>query len=341
MSFTLSGTRVLVTGGTGSFGIVAVDRFLAAGAREVVVYSRDEYKQSTLARRHAGDGRVRFVLGDVRDGARLEEALAGIDVVVHAAAMKQVPACEENPGEAVLTNVVGAVNVVRASRRAGVARAVNLSADKATVATSVYGATKLLSERIFADGGAGPGGTFRAASVRYSNVLGSRGSVTETYAERLRTGRPLVVFDARMVRLFLTQDEVVDLVVYALDRMVGGEIFVKDAPALRIVDLARAMVHVHGGGEVAVLDQARAGEAYDAWALSAAEAARALLTAEGYYVIPPIVAGVSREAYLARHPEARAVAPRDHGSPTARVLTPEEAVELVKKLRLAEVAAER
>jgi FlaA1/EpsC-like NDP-sugar epimerase len=327
----VAGARVLITGGTGSFADVAIDRLLGDGAAAVTVYSRDEYKQSLVAGRFAGRAAVRCVLGDVRDECRLAEALAGIDVVIHAAAMKQVPACERHPGEAVLTNVVGSLNVVRAARQAGVTRVVNLSADKASLPGSVYGATKMLSERIFTEAGVAHDGALRAVSVRYSNVLGSRGSVVETWEQALWDGRPLTVLDPRMTRLVLTQDEVVDLVLYALDKAVGGEVFLKDCAAMRIVDLAKAMVAVHGRGEVDVREgEARAGEVYDAGTLSAEEAEHTVLTREGYYVILPTLPDRPREAYLAPHPGAKPLPAEGLGSATARVLTVDELVEMLR-----------
>ncbi len=322
--------HVLITGGTGSFGERAIDRLLEAGVSRLTIYSRDEHKQFQLQRRYERERRLRCLLGDVRDQARLEEALAGVDIVIHAAAMKHVLACEANPAEAVLTNAMGTHSLIRACRRAEVSALINLSADKACLPESVYGATKLLSERIVTEAGVSNGSLLRGASVRYSNVLGSRGSVTSVYQELLRTGQPLRVFDSRMTRLVLTQDQVVDLVFYALAHAVGGEVILKDAPALRIEDLARAMVELHGSGEVIVSEQqAQAGEKYEASLLTESEAERALLTPDGYYVIVPSLPAVDRARYAAGYPGAQVLDAKSRGSATARLLNRGEVQELL------------
>ncbi|MCH2539006.1 MAG: polysaccharide biosynthesis protein [Anaerolineales bacterium] len=330
MSNSFVGARILITGGTGSFGEFAISRFLEDEPEQIVVYSRDEYKQFNLQRKYAGDKRLHFVLGDVRDEARLTDALVGVDVVIHAAAMKQVPACEMNPSEAILTNVLGAHNVVRSCLRSDVSSAINLSPDKATMPGGVYGATKLLSERVFSHGGISQASNLRAASIRYSNVLGTRGSVVEVFEQRLRDGFPLVVFDPRMIRLVLTQDQVVDLACYAFDTMLGGEVFIKDSPALRIVDLAQAMVDVFGSGEVIVKDQdVRAGEKYDAYLLSASEAENTLMTQDGYFVILPSLSNSQRDIYTTHYQQAKAVAVQDYGSSTARLLSKDDIVKMI------------
>lgn len=329
MTNRIADARVLITGGTGSFGDRAIDRFLAAGAAQVTIYSRDEYKQSQVQRQYRGEPRVRLMLGDVRDEARLDEAMEGIDLVVHAAAMKQIDSCEAHPVEAVSTNVMGAHHVIRACRRHGVTRAVNLSADKASLASGVYGATKLLSERIFSQTN-DPGGRFRAASVRYSNVLGSRGSVVEIFERQLKAGGSITVFDSRMIRFVLTQDQVVDLVLFALDRMLGGEVFLKDSPALRIVDLAYAMTELRGGTVEVRQGDARAGEKYDACMFSAVEAERTVLTPDGYFVILPEGIGPRREEYLSSYKGARAIPAENYDSTSARLLNQAEARDLVQ-----------
>lgn len=328
----LDGSRVLVTGGTGSFGDVAIGRILEAGASELIVYSRDEYKQFLLRRVHKDESRIRYVLGDVRDATRLDEVMSGVDVVVHAAAMKHIDACEDNPIEAVMTNVIGAHRVLRVCCRHGVRRVVNLSADKATMPSGVYGATKLLSERAFSEASEA-GGRFRAASVRYSNALGSRGSVVEVFQQQLRAGKPITVFDPRMVRLVLTQHQVVDLVFYALERMLGGEVFIKDSPAVKIVDLARAVAELCGGGTVNVGEgAARAGERYEALLLSASEAQHTLRTPDEYYVILPEGQTVDRQRYVEHHAGAQPIPIQGYGSDTARVLTPAEVTELLRPI---------
>lgn len=234
--------RVLLTGGTGTFGRAFVRRFLAQHDDCMIrVYSRDELKQSEMARDFCDEPRLRFFIGDIRDLDRLRRAMADVNLVVHAAAMKQVPVCEYNPVEAVKTNVVGATHILDAAIDAGVERAVALSTDKAVNPVNIYGATKLCMEKIFVHGNAysGRGGT-RFAAVRYGNVLGSRGSVIPIFREQAQRG-VLTVTDRRMTRFWLTIDHAVDFVLEAIDQMQGGEIFVPRIPSMRIVDLARAV----------------------------------------------------------------------------------------------------
>jgi UDP-N-acetylglucosamine 4,6-dehydratase len=238
---TLDGSTILLTGGTGSFGNAFVRRVLGGFPDSVVrVYSRDELKQSEMHARF-GDERVRYLIGDVRDARRLVRAAEGADVIVHAAAMKQVPASEYNPFEAVQTNIIGGQNVVDAAIDAGVQRVVALSTDKAVNPVNLYGATKLCAEKIIVQGNAyAAGRATRLSCVRYGNVVGSRGSVVPLFARQIGEGR-LTITDARMTRFWITLDQAVDLVLYAFEHMVGGEIFIPKIPSMRITDLAEAM----------------------------------------------------------------------------------------------------
>ena len=232
---------ILVTGGTGSFGKRFVSTLLQqTRARRIVVFSRDELKQSEMAAA-CRDQRLRFFVGDVRDLQRLQRAFHGIDIVVHAAALKQVPTLEYNPFEAVLTNIVGAENVINAAIDQGVRQVVALSTDKAANPVNLYGATKLCAEKLFVAGNAyASGKRARFAVVRYGNVVGSRGSVIPLYEERRKTGS-LPVTDERMTRFWITLDQGVGLVLKALSEMRGGEIFVPKIPSMRVIDLARAL----------------------------------------------------------------------------------------------------
>ena len=246
----MKGKHLLITGGTGSFGTRAVPQLLAAGAERITIFSRDEYKQSQMRRGYENDARLRFILGDVRDLPRVEGACRGVHYVIHAAAMKQVPSCEENPEEAIKTNVVGTSNVVKACIANGTDCAINLTADKALYPTSVYGATKFLSEKLFIEGSRH--GDVRFVNVRYNNVMASRGSVFEVFRERLLRDGTVTVFDPRMQRFFLTQKEVVDLCLFAFERSVGGETYVKESEPVSIVDLGDAMIEVIGKGKLDV-----------------------------------------------------------------------------------------
>jgi UDP-N-acetylglucosamine 4,6-dehydratase len=236
----LDGKSILITGGTGSFGKRFTAAVLRSKARRVIILSRDELKQSEMAA-SIKDDRLRFFLGDVRDSQRLARAFTGVDFVVHAAALKQVPALEYNPFEAILTNVMGAQNVISAAVDCGVQRVVALSTDKAANPANLYGATKLCAEKLFVAGNSysGEGGT-RFGVVRYGNVVGSRGSVIPLYL-KLRAGGVLPLTDARMTRFWITLDEGVNLVLQALAGMHGGEIFVPKIASMKIADLAKVI----------------------------------------------------------------------------------------------------
>ena len=242
--YSLRGKNVLVTGGTGSFGRAFVRRLLACQPppARIVVFSRDELKQWEMAKEPAfDDERIRFFLGDVRDSTRLLRAFEGIDVVVHAAALKQVPAAEYNPFEFIRTNVLGGQNVVDAAMDRGVERVVALSTDKAAAPINLYGATKLCSDKLFVAANHFRGHRdLRLAVVRYGNVMGSRGSVIPAFLE-LRKGGVLLITDERMTRFNIPLSGGVDLVVEALETMWGGEIFVPKLPSYRILDVAEAV----------------------------------------------------------------------------------------------------
>lgn len=237
----LDGKSILVTGGTGSFGRIFVDMVLGEyRPNRLIVFSRDELKQFEMAQRVKHPA-VRFFIGDVRDPGRLRRAFDGVDVVIHAAALKQVPAAEYNPFEAVKTNVLGAANVIDAALDVGVEHVIALSTDKAANPINLYGATKLCSDKMFvaANHYAARKKT-RFSVVRYGNVVGSRGSVVPFFLERRKTG-VLPITDERMTRFWITLEQGVHFVLASLDRMHGGEIFVPKIPSMRIVDLAAAV----------------------------------------------------------------------------------------------------
>ena len=237
--------RILITGGTGSFGKKFVkmiyDRF--PDLERVVIYSRDELKQFEMAQ-HYTESRypsIRFFIGDVRDAARLKRAMENVDTVIHAAALKQVPAAEYNPFEAIKTNVLGAQNVIDAAMDSGVKRVVALSTDKAAAPINLYGATKLCSDKLFVAANNYKGNRdLKLSVVRYGNVMGSRGSVIPFFLEKRKTGI-LPITDERMTRFNISLAEGVDLVFFALQHMWGGEIFVPRIPSYRITDMAEAV----------------------------------------------------------------------------------------------------
>lgn len=231
--------NVLVTGGTGSFGNFVVRRLLELGAREVRVLSRDEKKQYDMRVFYQQRPDLSFIIGDVRSTAQLDEAMSGAHILFHAAALKQVPACEQHPMEAVRTNVLGANNLIEAAMRHRLEAFVMISTDKAVKPVNVMGMTKALQERIVLKGNQSRlnRGT-RFACVRYGNVLRSRGSVIPLFRRLLATGNRLSITDERMTRFLLTLNDAIDLVLYAAEQQQGGEIFVRKAPAALITDLA-------------------------------------------------------------------------------------------------------
>ena len=240
----LNGKTVLITGGTGSFGKrftdVVLNRYTP---KKLIIFSRDELKQFEMHAKWGEDKypNIRYFIGDVRDRDRLYRAFDGVDVVVHAAALKQVPAAEYNPIEAVKTNVLGAANVIDAAIDRGVQRVVALSTDKAASPINLYGATKLCSDKLFvaANSYSGTHKT-RFSVVRYGNVVGSRGSVVPFFLNRRKTGK-LPITDPRMTRFWITLDQGVEFVLASLERMTGGEIFVPKIPSMKLTDLARVI----------------------------------------------------------------------------------------------------
>lgn len=239
----LTNASILITGGTGSFGHAFVPMTLQKyKPRRLVIFSRDEMKQWEMAKLYSGDDRIRFFIGDVRDKDRLVRALDGIDYVVHAAATKIVPTAEYNPFECVKTNIIGAMNLIDACIDRRVSRVVALSTDKASNPANLYGATKLASDKLFVAGNAYSGGhETRFAVVRYGNVMGSRGSVIPFFLSLAQTNS-LPITDERMTRFMISLEQGVELVWHALEDMVGGEIYVKKIPSMRLVDIARAVV---------------------------------------------------------------------------------------------------
>ncbi len=239
----LTNSSILLTGGTGSFGHTFVPMTLAKyNPRRLVILSRDEMKQWEMARLYEGDSRVRFFIGDIRDKDRLVRALDGIDYVVHAAATKIVPTAEYNPFECVKTNVFGAMNLIDACIDSNVKRVIALSTDKASCPVNLYGATKLTSDKLFIASNSYSGvSNTRFGVVRYGNVMGSRGSVIPFFMRQADMGKSLPITDKKMTRFMITLEQGVELVWHALNDMVGGEIYVKKIPSMKVTDIANAV----------------------------------------------------------------------------------------------------
>lgn len=242
----LNNKTILVTGGTGSFGHQFVNYVLKNyKPKKVIIYSRDEYKQFVMDNEYKEYRDIlRFFIGDVRDEGRLKRAMNGVDYVIHAAALKQVPACEYNPIEAIKTNINGAVNVINASLDAGVKKVVALSTDKSVNPINLYGGTKLVSDKLFiaANSYSGENGTIFSI-VRYGNVAGSRGSVIPFFDNIIKNGgTELPITDYRMTRFWISLEEGVKLVIKALEESRGGETFISKIPSFKITDLAQAML---------------------------------------------------------------------------------------------------
>lgn len=239
----VEGKIILITGGTGSFGKACVKKLLTEhNPEQIRVFSRDELKQWEMAREFKDHPKLRFLIGDVRDAQRLNRAAEHVDIIIHAAAMKQVPACEYNPMEAIKTNVDGAMNVINAALDNNVPRVIALSTDKAASPVNLYGATKLCSDRLFIQSNSYRGRMRKTmlSVVRYGNVMGSRGSVIPLFRKQKEAGE-LTITDDRMTRFWITLPQAVDLVLSSLEIMQGGELFVPKIPTMTVIDLAKTI----------------------------------------------------------------------------------------------------
>lgn len=274
---------VLVTGGTGSFG----KKFLKIMLQEyrpakLIVLSRDELKQHEMRQAGYEDRSLRYFIGDVRDQQRLRRAFNGVDIVVHAAALKQVPACEYNPMEAIKTNILGSSNVIEAALDAGVTKVIALSTDKAVNPVNLYGATKLAAEKLFVQSNSYAGGTStRFSCVRYGNVVGSRGSVVPVFLKQRENGE-VNITDDRMTRFWISLEQAVRFVIRCTEQMQGGEVFVPKIPSMTVLDLAKAIApkaHINTIG-------IRPGEKLHEVLISDDEA-RSTIELEDMYVVQP------------------------------------------------------
>jgi UDP-N-acetylglucosamine 4,6-dehydratase/5-epimerase len=314
---------VLVTGGTGSFGRKFVDLMLRQyHPSKVIILSRDELKQHDMQIAGFDHPSLRYFIGDVRDQQRLERAFAGVTVVIHAAAMKQVPACEYNPFEAIQTNIMGGRNVIDAAINTGVRRILALSTDKAVNPINLYGATKLCAEKMFVQANAYSGAQdTRFSCARYGNVMGSRGSVIPVFLEQRKHGR-ITITDPRMTRFWITLDQGVRFVVRCIEQMHGGEIFVPKIPSMKLVEVAGALAP---GCEMQAIG-IRPGEKLHEVLLSEDEA-RHTLEVDDMYVVQPTHSWWPRENW--KHARVLPDGFRYSSDSNSRWLTVEELYELV------------
>jgi UDP-N-acetylglucosamine 4,6-dehydratase len=278
-----NGKTVLVTGGTGSFGQRFVETVLARyKPQRLIIFSRDELKQHEMRTSGFDHPTLRYFIGDVRDLQRLQRAMQGVNIVVHAAALKQVPACEYNPMEAIKTNILGSSNVIEAALDERVSRVLALSTDKAVSPVNLYGATKLAAEKLFVQSNAYAASTpTRFSCVRYGNVVGSRGSVIPMFIKQRENGR-LSITDARMTRFWVDLDQGAYFVIHCIEQMEGGEVFVPKIPSMNIMDLARA---VAPQAEIEVIG-IRPGEKLHELLINEDEA-RSTVELEDMYVVQP------------------------------------------------------
>lgn len=301
-------SRILITGGTGSFGSKFVETIYKRfpNIARVVVFSRDELKQFEMQKRFPPSEykSIRFFIGDVRDRDRLKRAMEGVDTVIHAAALKQVPAAEYNPFEAIRTNVIGAQNVIEAALESGVKRVVALSTDKAAAPINLYGATKLCSDKLFIAANNLRGGRdIRFSVVRYGNVMGSRGSVIPFFMEQRSKG-VLPITDRRMTRFNISLDEGVEMVLYSLEHCIGGEVIVPKIPSYRITDVAEAIGPDCEKPEIGI----RPGEKLHEEMITESDSQNTIEN-ERYYVIVPMLSGRKHEETIAKYAEHHQATP--------------------------------
>lgn len=299
----LNGKSVLITGGTGSFGKKFVETILNRypDVRRIVIYSRDELKQFELKQKYpeAKYPQLRFFIGDVRDGERLKRACEGIDVIIHAAAIKQVDTAEYNPEECIKTNVNGAQNVINAALQTGVKHVVALSTDKACAPINLYGATKLTSDKLFTAANNISGSRdIKFSVVRYGNVMGSRGSVIPFFMNKRDTGaKELPITDMRMTRFNISLQAGVDLVMFAIGHHLGGEIFVPKIPSYHIVDVAKAIAPDLPQVEVGI----RPGEKLHEEMITVTDALNTIDLGKYYAILPSVSFKHQRDEYLKHH----------------------------------------
>ena len=290
MTKAVDGKTILVTGGTGSFGKMLVSKLLKLNPKEIIIFSRDEDKQGAMRLEYPEEKRLRFVLGDIRDYHGVRQVMRGVDIVFHAAALKWITEVEYNVWEGIKTNVIGAQNIIEAAKDENIEKVIALSTDKAVEPANAYGMAKALQERLITTANLYKDGTKTIfVSTRYGNVLGSRGSVVPLFKSLIANGKPLTVTDEKMTRFILTLDESVDLVLHALERGVGGEVFVKKMSAHTIIDLAKVMLKSASLGlDNIKMIGIRPGEKIHETLISPIESVRTIEDGDFYIILPQI-----------------------------------------------------
>lgn len=338
MTNTFQGKNILITGGTGSIGSKIARNILEYEPKVVRVFSNDEDGLFNLRCELQGHRNVRFLLGDVRDKERLEKAVKGIDIMFHAAALKQVPLCEYNPFEAIKTNVMGTQNVLEVSLNEEVEKVINISTDKAVNPASTMGATKLLAEKLVIDANYYKGLRRTIfSSVRFGNVIGSRGSVIPFFAEQIKGGGPVTITDPRMSRFIMSPSQVIGLLFKATEMTLGGEIFILRVPSLKIGDLVKVMINELApkyGYQASQIELkiigSRPGEKMHEELMTEEEAKHAQETEEMFIVLPHIDLSTCRvedHTYLGSKPAEV----KEYTSKNGRFLTQEEIKEMLRQ----------
>ncbi len=286
----IRGKRVLVTGGTGSFGQMFIREILKLGPAEIIVFSRDEDKQGVMRLEYKNEPRLRFVLGDIRDFRSIREAVRGVNIIIHAAALKWITEVEYNVWEGIKTNVIGAENLIEAARDENVDKVVALSTDKAVEPVNAYGMAKALQERLITTANLyNTGKRTVFVNTRYGNVLGSRGSVVPLFKSLINEGKPVTITDPNMTRFMMSLSESVDLVLAALEQGVGGEVFVRKSPGHTISDLADVMIKHLGSSKTKVENiGVRPGEKIHETLIPVHELSRTIDAGDYFIVLPQI-----------------------------------------------------
>jgi UDP-N-acetylglucosamine 4,6-dehydratase len=322
--------KLLITGGTGSFGNAVLRRFLDSDVEEIRILSRDEKKQDDMRKRYQS-AKLKFYVGDVRDTQSVLKAVRGVDYIFHAAALKQVPSCEFFPLEAVKTNVIGTENVLEAAINCNVKKVICLSTDKAVYPINAMGMSKALMEKVIVSKSRHSNGTV-IATTRYVNVMASRGSVIPLFAKQIRDGKPITITDPNMTRFMMTLDDAVDLVIYAFNHAESGDIFVQKAPAATIETLANAMIDLLNAKNTEKISiGTRHGEKVFEVLLSREEMVKAKDLGE-YYRVQPDNRDLNYESFF-ENGEIKLAEAREFNSHNTERLDEDAMKTLLKKLR--------